>query len=276
MKKFIGYICIYYSFIVGYIYLSGNLSNYLAPNMHKNIIIAGIVLLIIGLVLLRKEHTHYEFKKSDILLLIPIIFLFLAQDGQLDASITKSKTSKMAPSTTTISKEKKEKEDNNTNNNSNTRVSENISKNPNAIDFDVVEEAYLKLASDITYNAKLESIVGKTIRVKGFALKKDSYLPKGYFAIGKLLVSCCAADSGYGGFIAKYDLSKIKEDHWYEITGVIGETTDKYGNEIGYIEVTNAKEIKRKNESMYAYSCDNYGDNGCDVLKNYDYEYRYE
>lgn len=261
MKKFIGYICLYYSFIIGYIYFSNNLGNYLAPNMHKNIIISGIVLLIIGLVLLRKDHIHYEFKKLDILLLIPIIFLFLSQDGQLDTSIVRSKTSKMAPST------KVEK--------SNTKTN-NISTTSKEIDFDIVDAAYTKLSSDITYNAKLETIVGKTIRVRGFAIKKDSYLPKGYFAIGKLLVSCCAADSGYGGFIAKYDLSKIKEDHWYEITGVIGQTKDKYDQKIGYIEVTKVKEISKKNENMYAYACENYGDNGCDVLKEYDYEYRYE
>lgn len=266
MKKFIGYISIYYSFIVAYIYFSGNLGNYLAPNMHKNIIIAGIVLFIIGLVLLRKKHLHYEFKKSDILLLIPIIFLFLSQDGQLDTSIVRSKTSKMAPSMNQV--------ENKSNNKTNTN--QNINKNPNSIDFNIVDAAYVKLSSDITYNAKLESIVGKTIRVRGFALKKDSYLPKGYFAIGKLLVSCCAADSGYGGFIAKYDLSKIKEDHWYEITGVIGQTKDKYDQDIGYIEVTKVKEINKKKENMYAYACENYGDNGCDILKQYDYEYRYE
>ena len=262
MKKYIGYVSIYYSFIIGYIYISGNLDNYIVPNMQINCILAAIFLLISGLVLLKKDHIHYEFKKTDILLLIPLIFLFIAKDGQLNASIVKSKASKMGPSSQVVRKSKPKY---------------TIDTDPGTgIDFDVVDESYITLSSDITYNAKMETIKGKTIRVRGMAIKKDSYLPKGYFAIGKMLTSCCTADSGFGGFIAKYNLNKIKEDHWYEIIGIIDETTDKYDQQIGYINVTSIKEINRKKEKLYAYQCDNYGSNACDILKTYDYEYKYE
>lgn len=55
--------------------------------------------------------------------------------------------------------------------------------------------------------------------MREFALKKASYLPYGYFALGKYAMSCCAADAGFTGFIAKYDNSKIVSDKWYEIEG---------------------------------------------------------
>lgn len=262
MKKYIGYISLYYAFIIGYIYFSGNLSNYIVPSMQINCIIASILLLIGGLILLKKDHLHYEFKKSDIILLIPLLFLFIANDGELNTSIVKSKASKMGPSSQTIKKDKQKY-----------TIEKGSGK---GIDFDVVDASYINLSSDITYNAKMETIKGKTIRVRGFVVKKDSYLPKGYFAIGKLLTSCCTADSGYGGFIAKYDLSKIKEDHWYEVIGTIDETEDKYGQQIGYINVTSIKEISKKSEKLYAYQCNNYGPNGCEILKTYDYEYKYE
>ncbi|MBQ8132154.1 MAG: TIGR03943 family protein [Bacilli bacterium] len=259
MKKYIGYVCLYYTFLISYITLNGNLGNYLAPNMHINVYLSAIVLFIMGAILLREEHNHYQFKPFDIILLLPILFLVFAKDGQLDTNIANTKQSKMGMSTQIIKKNNPTKE---------TKI--------DGIDYDVVDESYIQLSGDLTYNAKIESIKGKTIKVRGFIIKKDEFIPKGYFAIGKLLVSCCTADSGFGGFVAKYDLTKIKEKGWYEIIGVMDSTKDPFGNEIGYIDVKEIKSINSKSEKMYVYPCLSYGNNACNILDTYDYEYKYQ
>ena len=80
-------------------------------------------------------------------------------------------------------------------------------------------------------------LIGKTIRVKGFVLKDNQYIPDGYFAIGKYEISCCAADATFTGFIAKYDKSNIKKNKWYEIEGVLDKLNEK--NKVMYINVIN-------------------------------------
>ena len=51
-KRFLGIICLLYSGIIGYVWFSDKLKNYLAPQMQIYIKIAIIPLLIIGLVML--------------------------------------------------------------------------------------------------------------------------------------------------------------------------------------------------------------------------------
>ena len=93
-------------------------------------------------------------------------------------------------------------------------------------------------------------------------------IPKGYFAIGKYVISCCAADASFGGFISKYDGDvEIKENEWYEIEGVLNTAKDVNGYDIIIINVVNIKQIDGSKEEIYVYPCYN---GECGVLKNYD------
>ena len=121
--------------------------------------------------------------------------------------------------------------------------------------------------------SKADKYEGKTIRVRGFAIKKADFLPKGYFAIGKYAISCCAADAGFTGFMSKYDNNKIKVNQWYEVEGVLRKGKDKDNNDTMYIEVINIKEIDSKKEEQYVYPCYSYGDNSCSGMTKYDLEY---
>ena len=114
---------------------------------------------------------------------------------------------------------------------------------------------------------------GKTIRVRGFAIKKADFLPNGYFAIGKYAISCCAADAGFTGFMSKYDNDKIKVNRWYEVEGILRKGKDKDNNDTMYIEVINIKEIDSKKEEQYVYPCYSYGDNSCSEMTKYNLEY---
>ena len=98
-------------------------------------------------------------------------------------------------------------------------------------------------------------------------------MPDGYFAIGKYAISCCAADAGFTGFIAKYDNSKITADKWYEVEGILEKGKDKEGYDIMYIKVINSKEISSKGEEQYVYPCYAYDDGSCEAMSKYNLEY---
>ena len=50
-----------------------------------------------------------------------------------------------------------------------------------------------------------KKFVGKTIKVKGFAVDYSDYLNDGYYALGKYSITCCAADAEFAGFMIKTD-----------------------------------------------------------------------
>ena len=265
--KFLSLICFIYSFIIIYVYLTNKLNNYLAPNMQLYIIISCPIFIIIGVILLFNK-TKSKFLFSDLFLIIPLIIIFLSGDGNLTTNIASNRTINFSK----VGVVKKKNVDNN---------KEVINKDEtdyskiyfDKVDFDVVDKAYSVLADSLTFNSKPENLVGKTIRVKGFALLDDELVPKGYFGIGKYVISCCAADAGFGGFIARYDKpNEIKKDKWYQVEGVFEIAYDVYGNKIAAIHVVNLKSIKSDSERHYVYPCYSYDDK-CSVLDNYDFEY---
>ena len=108
--------------------------------------------------------------------------------------------------------------------------------------------------------------------MRGFALKNISYLSDEYFALGKYLISCCAADATFTSFAVKYDTNKITTNKWYEIEGVLEKGKDKDGYDIMYINVINIKELAQK-EDQYVYPCYSYDNGLCKALSKYDLEY---
>lgn len=259
MKKFLGIVCFIYVFIILFVLIQGNLSNFLAPSMQKYILVSIPVLIIMGLVLTFNNNINYKFKVTDLVLLLPLIMLVLAKDGQLTTSIASNKVSNKKTKTVEQSKEVEiEKSDIN-------------DYDFTHIDYDVKDESYSTLEEYITYHSHPEKLVGKTIRVRGFVIKETKGIPKNYFMIGKYEVTCCAADSVYGGFLSKYDLSKINSNGWYEVTGVLKLTKNIYNEDSLYIDVKELKEIEEEN--IYVYPCYNYGNGNCDIMDEYEIIY---
>lgn len=259
-KKFLGIVCILYSLLVLYIVLSGYLKNYLSPSMQKYILVATPILFIMGIINIISKENDYKFKFSDLILLLPILILFLAKDGRLSTSIANNRTTSFKKSSVTEQKKEKEK------------IEEIDDKEYDFsnVDFDVKDDSYQFFSDQLTYSENPDILVGKTIRVRGFTLTKDSAIPKGYFGIGKYIISCCVADAGFGGFIAKINNNiKIKNDKWYEVEGVLKKGKDGFKNTILYIDIKNIKEISKKNEELYVYPCYSYGDGECEAYKEY-------
>lgn len=261
-NKYLGIICLIYSTLITYITITNKLKNFLAPNMQIYIKISLIPLTLIGILLLLNKNTKHHFKISDLILLLPIIALITAGDGKLTTSLASNRT---IYNQTTREKTKSEPE---------TKIEEKTEKKIiEKIDFEIVDENYTELASYLTYAPKAIYQEGKTIRVRGFILKKADYLPDGYFSIGKYAITCCAADAGFLGFIVKYDNYKIKDDGWYEIEGTLEQAKDKADYDIMAIKILNIKEIDSKEEEQYVYPCYSYGKGECKEVMKYNLEY---
>jgi uncharacterized repeat protein (TIGR03943 family) len=261
-KKFIGIIYLLYSGIIIYILLTNQLKNFLAPQMQIYVKVLVIPMIIIGIVMLFNKE-EYKLKITDIILLLPLALLLLAGNTKLTTSFASNRTINTNYSkrvkTKTIKEETKEE----------IVIEEITDFNP----YFIIEDSnYDTLSSYITYEPKAEKFINKTIKVKGFALKYASYLPKGYFLIGKYSISCCIADAGFTGFIVKDNGTKINNNKWYDLEGILRKGQDKDGYDIMYIEIINIKEIDPKSEEQYIYACFVY-DQKCSSVTKYDLEY---
>lgn len=262
MKKFLGFICLLYASIIIYVKLTNTLNNYLAPNMQMYILLSIIPLIIMGLVMIINNKINYKFRLSDLILLLPVIMLIISGDGKLSMGLANNRSNFKSPNKVVEKNKQEEKiveED-----------IEEVSKEEydfSKVDFDVKDESYTMLVDYLTYGTNNKKFIDKTVRISGFTVIKNNFIPNGYFAIGKYAVSCCAADASFIGLISKYDTSKIKDNTWYEMEGILKEGKDKEGIDILYLKVINMKEIKE--EEQYVYPCYVYGDDKCMELNKY-------
>ena len=253
MKRFLGIICLLYAGIVIYVKIFNKLNNYLAPNMQMYILLSIIPLIIMGLVMIFNNNVNYTFKVSDLILLLPLMMLIISGDGRLSMTLAGNKSNNIKVPKKIETFEVLEDEDN---------KNYDFSK----VDFDVKDESYTMLVDYLSYGDNNYKYIGKTVRIRGFTVMKNNYIPKGYFAIGKYAVSCCAADASFIGLISKYD-GEVKGSTWYEMEGVLKRGKDKEGENILYFVVINVREIKE--EEQYVYPCYVYGDDKCIEISKY-------
>lgn len=264
-KKFLGIVCLLYSIIIIYVWINGYLGNFIAPNMQIYIKSSSIPLIIIGIVLLFSNKSKSNFKVSDLILLIPVIFILVAGDGNLSIDVAKVK----APV-----KNKNRIEEKETNNNKEEIKDINI-KDTDIKDFyfDIQDYNYSYIADYIIYTSGAKKFVGKTIKAKGFAVDFSEYFPDEYFSVGRYTITCCAADAEFTGFLVKKPDFKIEYGKWYEFEGYLEIGKDNDGFDIMIVNPTRVKQIKKGKLNQYVYSCDTYGQSSCKELLKYDFEY---
>ena len=267
-NKFLGIISILLSGVVCYLYFNNKLGYFLIPRMQIYLIIAGIFLFVVGLFLLF-SHDEDIFGFSELLLVIPFIFILFMGDGKLTLNIANNRSSSLQNKVEKIEEKEKVKEVVIPKEEKKEEVIDSKKEIITKIDIDVVDESYAGLSDQITYSRNVNKLIGKTIRVRGFALKKTDFIPNGMFGIGKYLISCCAADASFYGFFVEGDLSSIKEEAWYELEGILDVGKDTYGQDVVVIKLINIKEISSKNEEYYIYPCYSYGDGSCKEVTKY-------
>ena len=252
-NKFLAVVCFIYSLLIIFVWFNGSLSNFLAPNMQIYLKLSIIPMIIMGIVIILNK-IHYKYKSTDLVLLLPIIMVFLAGDGNLTITLACNKINRVK--------------------NNDEEIIEYVPEDNYDFDnvyFDVKDETYSYLANYITYMTGAKKFVGKTIRVKGFSIDYSDFLLDGYYAIGKYAITCCAADAEIAGFIIKTD-EKIKQNEWYEVEGVLEQAKDNEGYNIMVINVINIKK-SNPDKTQYVYSCETYGKDACKELQKYDFEY---
>ncbi len=262
MKRYLGIICLLYSGIFGYVVFFDKLKLFLAPGMQIYVKLSIIPMMLIGLVMLFNNKVNYKFKISDLILILPVILLILSGDGKLSISFASNRVlnfnieNKVLSEDTESTKEKSDID----------KKTYDFSKPY----FEIVDENYVELANYITFAPKASKFEEKTIRVKGFALKME-YLSDSYFALGKYAISCCVADAEFAGFIIEYDNSKVIENKWYEVEGILKKGKDADGYDIMYIKVINIKEMD--SSEQYVYPCYAYDNGSCKAVTKYNLEY---
>jgi uncharacterized repeat protein (TIGR03943 family) len=101
------------------------------------------------------------------------------------------------------------------------------------------------LLEDIRLNP--EKYIGKELEIHGFVCK-ENYLNKNQFIIGRIIMTCCAADSKIIGIIGEYDkVNDLKENDNVKVIGLIGSSTIKDDNNVMHnIPVIKIKELHKE------------------------------
>ena len=272
-KRFLGIICLLYSAIILWVWVSDNLKNFLAPSMQIYIKLAFLPFLILGLVMIFNNKIPYQFKKSDIIFILPLIFLIFSGDGRLTSSFATNRIinfnaeNRVQLEENEVSKEKEELEQ------EQPKEEELKEEYDFSNPYFVIEDAnYNELSNYITFEERASKFEGKTIVVRGFVINDVSFLSEEYVAIGKYTISCCVADAEFTGFVVKYDGDKMEENKWYEVKGILEKGKDKDGYNIMYIKVIYLDEIDSSKEEQYIYPCYAYDDGICEAVSKYNLE----
>ena len=273
-QKFLGMVCLIYAGIILFVNHYNILRNFLAPQMQIYLKASIIPLLIMSLVIFFSDRFHYKFKLIDIFLLLPIALVSGAGDGRLTTNFANNRSSNIISKKNANNSTSNEKEESVVEEEQIEAEVEEKNLDLENIDFDIIDENYLDLANFLTYNSKGLDYAGKTVRVRGFTIDESLALPKGYIAIGKYGVSCCAADANFTGFVVKKDDYDIKSNSWYELEGYFEKIKDLAGYDILSIKIVNIKEIDGNKEEQYVYPCYSYGDGNCSSVLKYNLNYR--
>ncbi len=100
----------------------------------------------------------------------------------------------------------------------------------------------------------MEKYDGKTVRFKGVVVVNPNF-PLRTFAVGRQLMTCCAADVQYAGLIAKWKkASSLHERDWVIVTAEIKlENHKMYGRQGPVLYVTSAEYAQKPDEEIASF-----------------------
>ena len=107
-----------------------------------------------------------------------------------------------------------------------------IENENNKQDILIVNENNPMVLEDIRVNPK--KYIGRKLEIHGF-MCKENYLNKNQFIIGRMIMTCCAADSKVVGIIGEYDKAyDINENQNIIVKGTIASSIIKDNNNISH------------------------------------------
>ena len=119
----------------------------------------------------------------------------------------------------------------------------------NAPIIEIRDEDFAIFYRDMT--EEFDKYKGKTVSFKGI-VALDPSLPKGHFAIGRHIMTCCADDIAYRGVVAKGTGSlKLETRDWVTVTGKLNEEYSKLYRAKGpVLTVTDIKRADKPDQEV--------------------------
>ncbi|GAA0720527.1 TIGR03943 family protein [Clostridium malenominatum] len=227
-----------FTFYFYYLFYTGKIAMYIAPRMMLYVKFSVGVFLILSLYQFTKiftVQTRNKINKSYILLWTTLVIGMTSSQMELTSSIADKRG---------------------VNININRSVSMGTS-NEDIYDEVLIEfndDNYLERLYSIEEN--IEKYKGKRVCISGFVFK-DKGLNQGEFVVGRMVMTCCAADSQIIGLVSKWEESEnLKTDEWVRIEGVIESILYKEPSgkeiELPAIKVEKLEKIDRP-DNVYIY-----------------------
>ena len=218
-------ILIMYSMLFYILHFLNLTKKFLSPKIINYNLITVFIFLIIATYLL-------------LILFVPFLALFFIGDATLDTKVIKNKSTSLTFA---------QVEDDN----------KNIGNyDLEKIDLTIKDYNYVEASLEINNNPK--NWYGKTVNIRGFVVREASYIPIGYFAIGKYYITCCAADATLVGFTVKSDNTmRVEDSGYYDIKGVFVKAKNQKGEDTIAIKAIKIEKVKE--EERQVYDCFAYG-----------------
>ena len=93
--------------------------------------------------------------------------------------------------------------------------------------------------------------VGKEIETVGFIYREEGF-SYNQVAIARFAMSCCVADATAHGLVAEGDVTKLKNDTWVRVKGII-DTTEYNKGTVPVLKITSIEKISEP-EQPYVYN----------------------
>lgn len=236
-EKLLGIYFIIMGLMIYILYFVGYLNNFLASKMIVFSLITGVIFLISGILILCNKIRNITLKKDSLLLIVPVIMIFVAGNGELSLELAKKRANNLALTGVSSTQSFTDTE------------SDVVLNNNEEVLYELNDSNYVITLNKLYEN--IDNIEGSKIIIRGFTIKDTSVITAGYFIIGKYIVSCCVADAGVVGILVKEELISVNDNEWYEIEGVINVIEDNTGSKTIAITPTTIESIE--SENMYVY-----------------------
>jgi|GEM_PF-1445388 len=225
---------------VAYLVYTGKISFYIGKSLIKYMYITIIMISIITVSQIKNIFTSAG--SSNIRLkLIPIFIAIVLgiisinnlqtfRHSELDEDIRENRTSKIDRRSLYEHEFDYNFNKNKSNINHEYEGEQENSKNGNKQETIIIDYNNPMTIEEIRINP--EKYVGRELEIHGF-ICKETYLNKNQFIIGKIIMTCCAADSKAVGLVGEYDqIENFSESENVNIIGTIDTSTIKDENNI--------------------------------------------
>ncbi len=198
-----------HEFVLIYLVYSNKIAMFLNPKMNKYIYFSIVIIFLLLLVELYdviNKHYYSKVGVGIVVFLIPLTLTFYHSYAVGD-SITKAQTRDVIGMIDTDKLQPTEAKS----------VFDGMSEVEEGEYFmDMLNACYKDL-----YENDFRNYDGKEIEMSGMVYYNDG-LKDNEFVISRLLMSCCAADATYVGFLSEYDGKKsLKQGDWIRVRGVM-------------------------------------------------------